>query len=493
MTAFSLRQYQVDDFISVRHLLREVDSVVYVLPTGGGKTVWAGTFAQRLRANGHTAACLVHRKEILDQFVNTMTMAGLSNDVGVIAPGYVPTPWAPIQVASVFSLLKRQLTIKPVVIFIDEAHHVRASTWEKVLAAYPNAKLVGMTATPRRYDGLGLGRHFEAMHIGPTVPELVALHHLAPMRTLSVPVGFVTVKRTDTNEFNQRELAAQVNEKIVAKSAQAYLKNALGKRALFFGTSVKHSELVAEELRSYGARAAHVDGKTTKALRTRTFEAFRQGQLDVVCNVDLVGEGFDVPDCEVVINARLTMSLARYEQAAGRGRRPYPGDPTREKLHIDCAGNFHFHGEPGTFTDWSLEDDEGIEAQKNVLKNPRGAALRTCKACATVFPPTERFCPSCGTEYPPGIEVNEQDVELEDVTGKGGGGAGRRNKKPRRSRKEINAALERARVHSRGGDFGEAWAIIAEFASESGYHPNWAHRMADIQKIPIRARGDVGL
>ena len=456
--------------------------------------MFAGFWGQAVVKNGHEVLCLVHRKEILDQFVNTMSMAGLADDVGVISPAYVPTPWAPMQIASIWSLLKRQLTLRPKLIIVDEAHHVRASTWDKVLKAHPNAKIIGMTATPRRLDGLGLGEHFEAMHCGPTIRELVEWGYLAPMRTLSVPIGFHTVKKTETNEFNQRALAEQVNEKIVAKSAAAYMKHGLGKSGLFFGTNVKHSEMVAEELRSYGVRAAHVDAKTGKYQRERTFQAFRDKQLDVVCNVDLVSEGFDMPDCELVMDGQLTMSLSRYKQKAGRGMRPYPDDPRREKLFLDLVGNFVLHGTPEVEHAWSLDDEvDPEEQQKNTTKYPKGRQLRTCKACMTVFPPSQRYCPACGEEYPVGVEIKEEDVPLADVSGWAPAEKAKGKKKAKRSRAQINEALNQSHRHMAGGRPGEAWLALAEFAAEAGYVPQWAHRMADIVKIPIRDRGDVGL
>ena len=448
-------------------------------------TVFAGFWGQALIKNGHSVLCLVHRKEILEQFAATMRGAGLELELGLISPDHSPTPWAPMQVASIFSLVKRRPGIKPAVIFVDEAHHVRASTWDKVLARYPAAKIIGMTATPRRLDGLGLGRHFEVMHTGPSIRELVAQQYLAPLRTLSVPAGFNDVRISKGNDFVRSELAKQVNERTVARGASAYVKHALGKRALFFGLNVKHSEMVAAELRSYGVKAAHVDAQTPKYARNRLFEEFRDGRLDVVCNVDLVSEGFDMPDCECVIDGQPTMSLARYKQKAGRAMRPYPDDPTREKLFIDTANNYRLHGEPGDPHDWSLEDEIDENAQRNVVKKPQGAALRTCKQCMTVFRPPERHCPACGTEYPPHLIVIEEEVELVDVTGKRPPKAPAR---PKKTRKETKAAIAQAHALRGAGDQRGAWEILSLFGQEAGYHARWAHRMADIVRIEPRER-----
>ena len=482
----ALRPYQDADIRSVRVLLRKHRSVVYVLPTGGGKTVFAGFWGRRLIDNGHSVLCLVHRKEILDQFIATMRSVGLDSHLGVISPDHSATPWAPLQIASVFSLARRKLTLKPSVIFVDEAHHVRASTWDKVLASYPTAKVIGMTATPRRLDGLGLGHHFEAMHCGPSIRELVQQRFLAPLRTLSVPAGFHAVRATSGNEFNRTDLSKQVNEKIVARCASAYMKHARGKRALFFGLSVQHSEMVAAELRSYGVSAAHVDAATSKYQRQRHFADFRDGRLDVVCNVDLVSEGFDMPDCEAVIDGQLTMSLARYKQKAGRAMRPYPDDPAREKLFIDTAGNFRLHGTPDEPHEWSLEDQIDEDAQRNVTKKPLGSTMRSCKECMTVFRPPERHCPACGAEYPPHLLVTEEEVELEDVTGRKPPKP--KAKKPKKTRQETKQAIAQAHALRGAGDPRGAWEILSLFGQEAGYHARWAHRMADIVRIEPRER-----
>ena len=170
-TLMPLRDFQSNDVQRIREAVVRSDSAVYVAPTGSGKTVVGTTIADGATTKGNPVLFLVHRRELVKQAVDTMYEAMPGVQLGVIAAGWPELPWAPLQVGMVQSIARRShLRFKPKVILVDECHHVRAATWEKVLAMYPGAKLVGLTATPERLDGKGLGQHFAEMVLGPEHP-----------------------------------------------------------------------------------------------------------------------------------------------------------------------------------------------------------------------------------------------------------------------------------------------------------------------------------
>ena len=161
-----LRDYQKAGVSDLRAAVARSESAVYVLPTGGGKTVVAGDIARRATAKGSITFFLVHRRELVKQAVDTLLEFCPGVPIGVECPGYPKVPWAPLQVGMVQSVVRRAHVATPNLVIVDEAHHARAKTWETVFKRWPRAKLVGLTATPQRLDGKGLGEHFAEMVIG---------------------------------------------------------------------------------------------------------------------------------------------------------------------------------------------------------------------------------------------------------------------------------------------------------------------------------------
>ena len=479
--AFSLWPYQADDTQSVRQLLRQHRSVLYQLPTGGGKTVTAGNIIQRSAARGFKSLVLVHRKELVRQFVKTLGFAGLDQDVGVISPHFTPTPWAPIQIASVFSLARRHITFQPDLIFIDEAHHIRAKTWETVLERYPDAKLIGLTATPSRLDGKGLGHHFEVMHCGPSIRWLVDNKYLAPTWVQRVPIGFSRkgVRKT-AGDYNRGQLDQRANEAVVGNSVKAYLEYVEGLRTVMFGVSKRHAWETAQRLQNFGVRAAYIGDDTPAKERDYLVQAFDGGDVHVLCNVSLIDEGFDVKGCECVMDVAHTTSTVRAMQRWGRAMRYLPGKTARL---LDLVGNTYMLGLPDVHRHWSLGVDEPNGAP--LESEPKPAQLRCCKECLTVFPPRLGSCPNCGAMHD-GRPVSEVDVELIEASPtkpktepKPG---------PKMTRQERGQLLYETRVLHEEGKSVEAWQRLSQAASNVGYDPNWAHILADHIGISEDAR-----
>ena len=479
---FTLHPFQVDDTDALRALMHTNRSVVYQLPTGGGKSVTAGWIVQKLREKGRRALILVHRKELVRQFVATLKNVGLATDTGVISPSFTPTPWAPIQIASIFSLARREFRFQPDLIIVDEAHHARAKTWATVLERYPEAKILGLTATPSRLDGKGLGEHFEAMHCGPSINQLVADSHLAPMLVKRVPIGFgVQGARKTAGEYNKKDLDERADAKVVGNSVIAYQRYIPGVRTVMFGVTKRHARHTAEALVAAGVRAAYIGDDTPSAVRDATVAQFADGLIDVLCNVSLVDEGFDCPACEAVMDVAHTLSVTRFLQRAGRAMRYREG---KTATLLDLVGNTYTHGLPDIERRWSLANSEEV-GQPSQGGNS-GRALRCCKLCLTVFKPTLAFCPQCGAEHD-GRPVSEVDVDLIDATPTPKPEP-KPKPAPKMTNRERNRILYEARRQLQTGDPTSAWFLLYDAGRNAGYHPTWAHMLADHLRIPRDAR-----
>ena len=446
----TLRPYQQTAVNQLRAAVTAHGSAVYQAATGSGKTVIAGEVARLGAERGNPSLLLVHRRELVAQAVDTLSEFCPGLSVGVVAAGWPATPWADLYVGMVQSIHRRKqlpMLSDPVIVIVDEAHHARAKTWERVLARWPRAFRVGLTATPERLDGKGLGEHFAAMVAGPSIRQLVADGWLAPTRALTLPPNVTFTRR-------RADLDAQVSAKIVADAADAYHRYAAGRRALFFGINRAHSKRVAGSLRERGWRARHVDATTPSPERDRIMTQFREGDLDVVCNVDLVSEGFDAPACEVVMMGRPTKSVTMFLQQAGRAMRPSPG---KTALVLDLAGNVAELGLPDERREWSLADGE-ISDRRTGRAKPR-----PCSSCRTAF--YGSTCPHCGLVRAAKQRVRQEVVELVDAT------ARRRitRRRGKLSRPELNRLLARARRSP------DPRAALEAIVADHGYKPAFVH------------------
>ena len=346
---------------------------------------------------------------------------------------------------------------KPDLVVIDEAHHARAKTWETVLEArWPNAKRIGLTATPERLDGKGLGEHFAEMVMGPTIPELVAVGSLAPSRTLRIPSSLILegIKHDKNGEYRASDVSERVTGAVIADATNAYARYAHGKRAIFFGIHRDHSRRVCASLRELGIRAEHVDGDDPPARRDRIMGEFKTGGIEVIGNCDLISEGFDAPSCDVAMLGSPTRSVTRYLQQAGRAMRPREG---KVALVLDLAGISHELGLPDEVREWSLEDGEMREPKK------AHARPRDCPRCYTVF--YGRVCPGCKHSEPMAA-VEMVETELEDART---GAPAKAKTGNRRSDLWRDVAIAKKAADPRR-------ALLA-VAERRGYKPGWAEHI----------------
>jgi len=449
---------------------RGARNVVGVTATGSGKTVTMASMAAELGGIGRVQA---HRAELVGQLSIALGQEGLRHNivaakatVKAIAAAHMEEfgrvyydPRANWAVGSVQTVIRRPDPDAHRVqyVFTDEGHHVLADNiWGKGLSLYPNARGLLMTATPTRADGKGLGRHHDgladAMVLGPGLREQIEQGFLTGYRVAAPTASDLDmsdVHITASGDYNQQEAARAVkrSRKIVGDAVENYQALAAGKLAIVFAADIEHGNTLADAFNLAGVPAAMVTGDTEEADRRAIMRRFKAKELRVLVNVDLFGEGVDVPAVEVVIMCRPTASFALYCQCIGRMLRlnispilmaAWDTYTAAQRLAhiaasvkpfgilIDHVGNVYrefnvgghkYSGLPEGFEKWTLD-----RRQRRASSGGDAIPVRMCGEC---FKPYERCfetCPYCGAEAPgPAVRGGPQQVDgdlrfLDDAT-----------------------------------------------------------------------------
>lgn len=405
-----LRDYQNDTIEQARALIRRgVSSLLIQSPTGSGKTVLTAQMLKTATARNYRTWFCVHRRELVKQSVLTLTEAA-DMTVGIVAAGFPSDRTQRCQVCSIGTLRgRRKLLPDPNLIVWDECHHVAASSWAEIHEAYPNAVHIGLTATPERLDGTGLGKWFSKIVVGPSVAWLIKHGYLCEYRMFAPPPPDLSGVHMLAGDYNKRELAEVMNKSSVTGDVLAhYTKHAPGKRMVLFAWSIEASMMLAAQFQAAGIAAEHVDGDTDSARRDDVIERFKRGDVKVMTNVDLFGEGFDVPAMEAVALLRPTRSLAVYLQQVGRALRPYPGKDYA--MILDHAGNCLRFGLPDDDRVWSLE------ARKRARGGDYAVPIRQCPRCFSVQAIAIERCKFCGFVFvAEARDIEQVDGELQEV------------------------------------------------------------------------------
>lgn len=413
-----LRPYQGDMVAEIEADPQSRDLIP--APTGSGKTVVAGAIIHRA-PNTHVLF-LAHRRELIRQ---TRThLSEFDVNAGIILAGEPVDHMQRVQVASIQTLHSRCIRhgrdLPPAgIVFVDEAHHAPAKTYRSIIEAYPTAKVIGMTATPCRRDGRGLGGIFDRLIECPQVPELIELGFLVPTKVFapSTPdLHGVHVRQGDYVESELTEIMDQA--KLVGDIVTHWHRLAEGRKTVVFATSVGHSIHLKDEFIRSGVRAEHLDGKTPKDERDDILGRLSAGDLDLVTNCMVLTEGWDQPDVSCCILARPTRSMGLYRQMVGRVIRPATGKD--RALILDHAGNTIRHGFVEDRVEWTLDPDTRAD---NPAHNRRGARetsrlieCEECQAIRTAGAP----CPNCGhMPRRPGDYVEHLEGDLQEINRNG--------------------------------------------------------------------------
>lgn len=430
---------------------RGARAVLFNLPTGGGKTVTASTIVHGAAHKQNVVWWLCHRRELVAQASQTFHSLGIPH--GTVQSGHVSNPGALVQVGSIQTVAKRIHELpEPALIVFDEAHHIGANSWDDVFHRFPRAKVLGLTATPWRLDGQGLGRWFQAMIEGPTVSELIENGSLCRYRLFAPALPDLSGVGTTAGDFQRSALAKAMDKpQIVGDAIGHYRRLCPGKRAVVFAAGVENSKNIVSQFLGAGIRAEHVDGSMTVEERDGAVDRFRRGETLILSNADLFGEGFDVPAIEAAILLRPTKSLSLHLQQVGRALRPCPGKD--EAIILDHAGNSILHGLPDDVREWSLDDRE-----KKKRAAPSEVPIKQCEECFFVYRPAPK-CPQCG--HAPEIKAREIEVvegTLAEV---------QREQVKREARREVGKA--------------QTLEDFLKIAAERGYKPGWAHQMMRVR------------
>ena len=372
-----LRPYQVEGISLVLAAWKEYRSVCLQLPTGGGKSVCFAAIASEFISKNEPVLLVVHREELLTQAATHLQRA-TSLECGLIKAGYKPNPKAQIQVASIQSLVRRKLPDAGLVV-VDECHHSAASTYRKVLGAYPEAKILGVSATPNRIDGYGLRDVFEhliqASAFKASVGDLIADGYLAPFRLFG---GFIDLHMGNPQgrgDYSAAQLGKAIHAIDPKTVVSAWLKTAPEKKTCLFAINIVHSQAIVNEFLALGIRAYHLDGGSPKEKRRDAIASFDRGEITVLSNVGLFTEGFDLPAIECVVTARPTKSVTLWLQMVGRALRPHEGK--EYAIILDCTDNWQRLGKPDQERNWTLDP---------VSAEP-GLGTWNCLECKHVFVP----------------------------------------------------------------------------------------------------------
>lgn len=365
MTDCSLRDYQIKNKRSICELWAEKKSIMLQMPTGTGKTRLFSSLLKDIQvyANDHeievNCLVMVHRMELVDQIVKELNKSyGLVS--GIIQAGYKQEPELNIQVASVQTLSRRLEIWKQKefdIVIVDEAHHVPAESYRTILKSFPRAKVLGVTATPYRLSGEGFTDIFEELIISPSVKQFIEKGILSGYDYYSVRQNsdiqreLDSVKTLQNGDYTDADMSRICdNDHIRAQIVETYQKYAPGKKGIIYTINKKHNCNLCEDFNRVGIRTVAIDSSTPKDVRNGYIDAFKAGEIDIICNVNIFSEGFDCPDIEFIQLARPTQSLSMYLQQVGRGLRVSAG---KEKcVFLDNVGLYNRFGLPSANRKW---------------------------------------------------------------------------------------------------------------------------------------------
>lgn len=405
-----LREYQTDIIERTRVQMRAGQrSILIQAPTGAGKTALTVSMLKSAADKGMRSWFLVHRRELLKQSSKAFALDNVYH--AMIAANFPEDARAPIQVSSIQTMRHRMKRVKePDFIVWDECHHLAAGSWAAIFAAFPNAFHVGLSATPVRLDGQGLGQFFPVMVQGPSVAWLIENKYLSKFK-LYAPSGINTQGlHTRMGEFVHDELVHAVNKpSITGNAIKEYEKKCGDRRALGFAVSIEHSQYVVSQFNGRGISAAHVDGDTPPDLRDETLAKFQEGKILVVFNCQLFGEGVDLPAVEGLIDLAPTLSLGATMQRWGRVLRTFPGK--EHAMILDHAQNCLRHGLPDDEREWDL-----FGAGEKKKKDEIDIGVKVCPKCFAAQSARNPACFCCGLVFTKKArEIDQLEGELEEI------------------------------------------------------------------------------
>lgn len=460
MTQQPIRPYQQDAVDNVRRSLAAGNRrVLLQLATGAGKTRIASEIIGLASGRGKTSLFLAPRRELIYQAAQSFLRHGIRP--GIIMAGELPMH-ADVQVASFDTLHARAVRSKRIampdadLVIVDEAHLSVAESRKEIIARYPEARIIGLTATPARGDGRGLGEIYEDLVLGPSIRELVDQGHLVPLRYFAPTEPDLKALRLNKDgDYIENALAERMDKvNLIGDIVENWMRIARHRQTVVFCVNCAHSRHVRDAFLDAGIAAEHVDGETPTDERAQIFARVRSGATQVLTNVFVASYGLDIPRLDCAVLARPTKNIALYLQTIGRVMRPH--DRKVDALVIDHSGAVKENGFADDFIPWSLDGKEKVKDRKEKLaKEKKEPKEIECKVCKSVFK-GRRDCPNCGAEMVAknqGIPVHEADLQ------------------------ELSRSAKKDNREATWEEKQQFMAGLRAYAAEHGYQAGWvAHK-----------------
>ena len=438
MKEIRLYDYQAEMSERIEAAFRSCQSVMVQMPTGTGKTVLLSEVvkSEERRVKNPWVWIVVHRRELVEQIRETLeTMLSSPCSTSGTALSLLLDD-SRIKVMSIQWLSRHYQEMEeiPSLIVIDEAHHAVAKTYKEVMDAFPEAKKLGLTATPCRLTRRGFTDLFDVLLQSWSAKKFIAdgwlsLYDYMSIREDSEDWRLVNSlkKRGADGDFSLREMSEKLNvQPSIKRLCDTVMRYAANKKGITYAIDIAHAEHIAEAYRQHGINAVAISSKTPLEERKEIIERFKGTSIDskpnyasleqtaniqVLVNVDLFGEGFDCPDVEFIQLARPTLSLAKYLQQVGRGMRVFEGK--KYCLILDNVGLYRLFGLPSDDRDWQAMF-EGRVAGKGILtekiEEPYNIAYSICNE-------QERITSDARTELITVMTHEGQRMDLEEAYG----------------------------------------------------------------------------
>jgi superfamily II DNA or RNA helicase len=455
-----LRDYQIkaiDDLAAT--VKRGNRRPILVMPTGSGKTVVAKEIIDRTVQKGNRVLVLAPRRELIYQTSEHLERGGIEH--AMYMAGEERHVMAPVQVASIPTLYRRMKDGRGVppladLVVVDEAHLSIAESTQTVLREYSDRVIIGLTATPARGDGRGLGEVYDDLVFGPSVKELTEQGHLVPVRYYAPSKPDLDGVKIQMGDYNAKQLGERMNEPtLIGDVVTNWLRICPDRSTVVFSVNIAHSLALCQEFKRMGVDAAQLDATTPLDDRKEIIRKLHTGDVQVVTNCDVLTYGVDIPRLSCAVIARPTKSLVRYLQGAGRVLRPYGEDEEKktDTILIDHSGVVDELGWVDEEREWSLDPTKTVSERREAKARSESKPIM-CPECMATFT-AQRECPECGADLSERYakHIVSFEAELVEI-----------------DRRRKNAMQRKWTNEEKAEFFGE----LKNYAFQFNYKPGWA-------------------
>ena len=392
---------------------------ILVAPTGSGKTHIACAIVQGALDKGKRVLFLAPRRELIYQCEQRMHDHGI--EAGIIMAGEMRDPQCDVQVASFDTIHARGMRSKSMlmpeadVVIVDEAHLSIAKTRKDIIEHYKDAVVIGLTATPARGDGKGMGEIYDDLVLTRTIGDLTEEGHLVPARYYAPSTPDLNKIKQTKADYQIKELGEAMDKpKLVGDIIENWQRICPDRQTVMFCVTKVHARHVYEAYLDAGITAGYLDSDTKLEERREILEDIQSGKIQVLVNIFVATFGWDCPPISCVVLARPTKNISLYLQTLGRGLRPNPGK--NDCIIIDHTGAVQQHGFVDEDIPWTLDSDVDIrDAREKALQEKSEPKEITCKNCQHIFK-ARRDCPRCGFEMiPAGKPIPTHQAELKEI------------------------------------------------------------------------------